>query len=88
MSENEGKAWLSVFLSLSCWTGQYQSTVLQISYIEPTITCYLSRHMKTHVSLQQENVLIRILFAVAGSTQSKKQKQTKKPSYLKVKAAA
>lgn len=44
--------------------------------------------MKTHVSLQQENVLIRILFAVAGSTQSKKQKQTKKPSYLKVKAAA
>lgn len=45
--------------------------------MESTITCYLSGHTKTHVSLQQENVLIRILFAVAGSTQSKNKKTQK-----------
>lgn len=57
--------------------------------MESTITCYLSGHTKTHVSLQQENVLIRILFAVAGSTQSKNKKnrktnkQKKNTCYLK-----
>lgn len=62
--------------------------------MESTITCYLSGHMKTHVSLQQQNVLIRILFAVAGSTQSKNkktQKQTnrkKKNTLVTLKAVA
>lgn len=60
--------------------------------MESTITCYLSGHTKTHVSLQQENVLIRILFAVAGSTQSKNektQKQTnRKRTLVTLKAAA
>lgn len=51
--------------------------------------------MKTHVSLQQENVLIRILFAATGSTQSKNkeikktQKQTnRKKTLVTLKAAA
>lgn len=51
--------------------------------MESTITCYLSGHTKTHVSLQQENVLIRILFAVAGSTQSKNEKNTQKQTNSK-----
>lgn len=39
--------------------------------MEPIIT-YLPRHMKTHFSLQRENVLIRTPFPAAESTQSKK----------------
>lgn len=38
--------------------------------MEP-INTYLSRPMKIHVSLQQENVFIRTPFAAAGSLQSK-----------------
>lgn len=39
--------------------------------MEPIITCYLPRHMKTHVSFQQKNLFIYTFFASAGNTQSK-----------------